>query len=160
MPLSQALQQAREKGLDLVEVAAKAKPPVCKIVDFKKFKYLEAKKEQAERKKIKKVGLKEIRLAPFIAENDFNFRIERAEKFLKTGDKVKVVVRFHGRQMTKKEFGYELLKKAVERLSPFSKVEMEPKFVGRRLEMVFSPIKGGKSGQKQDEDKKVNQKKV
>ncbi len=160
MPLSQALQQAREKGLDLVEVAAKAKPPVCKIIDFKKFKFLEAKKEQAERKKTKKVGLKEIRLAPFIAENDFNFRLRRTEEFLKAGNKVKLVVRFRGREMTKKEFGYELLKKAVERLASFARVELEPRFTGRQLEMVFSPLKGGQNGQKQDENKKVNQKKV
>jgi translation initiation factor IF-3 len=156
MPLNKALQQAQEKGLDLVEIAAKAKPPVCKIIDFKKFKFLEAKKEQQERKKTKKVELKEIRLAPFIAENDFNFRIKKAEDFLKEGNKVKVVVRFRGRQMTKKEFGYDLLKKAVERLRPFAKVDIEPRFVGRRLEMAFSPIKGGQSGQKQDENKKVD----
>lgn len=167
MPIQKALQQAREKGLDLVEVAPKARPPVCKIVDFKKFKFLESKKRQEERKKIKKVELKEVRLTPFIAENDFNFRLNRAEEFLKEGDKVKIVVRFRGREMTKKEFGYELLKRAVERLKSFSKIEIEPKFVGRQLQMVFVPLKGGlrppgrrKSGPKKDENKKVDKKKV
>lgn len=167
MPINKALKQAQEKGLDLVEVAPKAQPPVCKIVDFKKFKFLESKKRQAERKKAKKVELKEVRLTPFIAENDFNFRIGRAEEFLKDGDRVKIVVRFRGREMTKKEFGYELLKKAIERLKSFSKIEVEPKFVGRQLEMVFSPLKGGsglpeggKSGKEKNENKKVDKKKV
>ena len=167
MSIAKALKQAQEKGLDLIEVAPKAQPPVCKIIDFKKFKFLESKKRQEERKKTKRVELKEIRLRPFIAENDFNFRLDRAEEFLKDGDKVKVVVRFRGREMTKKDFGYELLKRAVERLKSFSRIEIEPKFVGRQLQMVFAPLKGGlrppggrKSGQAKDENKKVNKKKV
>lgn len=142
MPLNQALKQAQKKELDLVEVAPKAQPPVCKIIDFRKFKFLESKRRQAEKKKVKKVELKEIRLTPFIAENDFNFRLGRAEEFLKEGNRVKVVVRFRGREMTKKEFGYELLKKAIERLKSFSKIAVEPKFVGRQLEMTLAPLKG------------------
>lgn len=142
MPLNQALKEAQEKKLDLVEVAPRAKPPVCKIIDFKKFKFLEAKKQKAEKKKAKKVELKEFRLTPFIGESDFNFRLERAEEFLKEGDRVKISVFFRGRQMTKKDFGYKLLKKVGERLKSISRVEIEPKFVGRRLEMVFAPSKG------------------
>lgn len=160
MPITKALKQAQEKGLDLVEVAPKAQPPVCKIIDFKKFKFLQSKKKQEERKKSKKVALKEIWLTPFIAENDFNFRLERAVGFLKQGDRVKLVVRFRGREMTKKEFGYELLKRATERLKSFSKIEIEPKFVGRQLGMVFTPLKGGKSGQEKIKNKKINKKKV
>ena len=157
MPLGKALSQAHKKGLDLVEVAPKAQPPVCKIINFKKFKFLEAKKRKAERKKTKKVEIKQIRFRPFIAENDFNFRLNKAEEFLKEGDKVKLVVHFRGREMTKKEFGYGLLKKATERLRPFSKVEIEPKFVGRRLEMAFAPIK---NVQAKTKNQKVSQKKV
>lgn len=161
MTLNQALKEARKKKLDLVEIAPKAKPPVCKIVDFKKFKFLEAKKRKAEKKKAKKVEIKEVRLTPFIAENDFNFRIERAEEFLKEGDKVKISVFFRGREMTKKNFGYELLKKALIRLSAFAEVEIEPKFAGRKLEMSLVPAKGGQNGQKaKTKNKKVNQKKI
>ena len=149
MPKEEALKQAREKGLDLIEVAPRAQPPVCKIIDFRKFKYLESKKRQGERKKSSKVEIKEIRLTPFIAEGDFNFRAKRAEKFLKEGHRVKLVVKFKGRQITKKEFGYEVLGKALEKLSPFSEKDSEPKFVGRRIEINLSPDKGGKNGQKQ-----------
>jgi len=160
IPLNQALEQARQKGLDLVEVAPQAQPPVCKIIDFKKFKFLQSKKKQEEKKKAKKVELKEIRLRPFIAENDFNFRMARAEEFLLDGNKVKVVVRFKGRQMTKKEFGYQLLKKVVERLNSLAKVEMEPKFLGRQLEIAFSPLKTRTKSHEKNKNQEINQKKV
>ena len=149
MPLTQALKQARQLGLDLVEVAPKAQPPVCKIIDFKKFKYLESKKKQEEKRKTKKIESKEIRLTPFMAAGDFNFRLQRAEKFIKDGHLVKLVVFFKGRQITKKQFGYEILERAVERLKPYSKVEGEPKLAGRRLELVLRPFKGGKNAQKE-----------
>lgn len=139
LSLEEALKKARESNCDLVEVAQNATPPVCKIINFKKFKYLEAKKEQEGKKKSKRVELKEIRLTPFIAENDFNFRIKRAEKFLKGGDKVKISVKFHGRQMGKKDFGYELIKKAIARLEDISKVNGEPKFVGNCLGTLLVP---------------------
>ena len=142
LTLSEALQQAQQKGLDLVEVAPKAQPPVCKIIDFKKFKFLEEKKKQQERKKSKKSELKEVRLSPFMAENDFNFKIERAKEFLKKEDKVKIHLLFRGRQITKKSFGYELFKKAAEQLQPFGRVEIEPKMIGKRLEMTLAPIQG------------------
>lgn len=142
-----ALKQAQKKGLDLVEVAPNAKPPVCKIIDFKKFKFLESKKEQQEKRKTKKVGLKEIKFRPFIAENDLNFRLRRAEKFLKEGNKVKIAVVFRGREITKKDFGYQLIEKSLAKLKPFSEVDFKPKLVGRRLEIILRPAKGGKSGQ-------------
>lgn len=152
----EALKQAQEKGLDLVEVAPNAKPPVCKIIDFKKFKFLESRKEQKEKKKSKKVDLKEVQLSPFIAENDFNFRLNRAERFLKEGNKVKIAVVFKGRQITKKDFGYQLIEKALERLKPFSEIDFEPKFAGRRLEMTLKPAKGDKGGKTKDENQKVS----
>ncbi len=161
LTLSEALKRAGKVGLDLVEVAPSAKPPVCKIIDFKKFKYLEAKKQKEERKKSKKGEIKELRLSPFIAKKDLEFRLNRAEEFLKEGHKVKVTVRFFGRQITRKEFGYKLLKNFVDRLSSISAVDQEPKFVGRQLTMTLTPAQGVKNGQKKKtKDKKVNQKKV
>ena len=141
LPLSEALSLAGRKGLDLVEIAPKARPPVCKVIDFKKFKFLEDKKKQKEKQKAKKTELKEVRLTPFIAENDMRFRLERAEEFLKDGDKVKVFVFFRGREMTKKDFGYRLLEKALAQLSPISQIEVEPRFVGNRLETIIAPVK-------------------
>lgn len=153
MPTNEALRQAQEKGLDLVEVASNAKPPVCKIIDFRKFRYLESKKSQEEKKRSKKVELKEIRLTPFMADGDFNFRIQRAEEFLKEGHRAKLVVKFKGRQIAKKEFGYKILKKGLERLNPYSVAEREPRFIGRRLELTLLPIKGDKSGSKKEKPK-------
>lgn len=141
MPLNKALKLAQQNKLDLVEIAPKAQPPVCKIIDFKKFRFQEEKKQKENQKKSKKVELKEVRLKPFIAENDFNFRIKRAKDFLKEGNKVKITVRFRGREITKKDFGYELLKKTVEKLGDLAKVEFEPKFAGRQMEMVLTPTK-------------------
>jgi translation initiation factor IF-3 len=153
LPISEALKKAAELNADLVEVAPSANPPVCKIIDFKKFKYLEAKKHQEEKRKSKKVEIKEVRLTPFIAKNDFDFRIKRAEEFLKEGNKVKISVKFHGRQLTRKEFGYELIAKAKEKLAFCSKLEGEPKFVGNQLEMLLSPLKEQKHEQNQNENK-------
>jgi len=152
LPISEALKKAKELNVDLVEVAPDANPPVCKIIDFKKFKYLEAKKHQEEKRKSKKVEIKEIRLTPFMAKNDFAFRLRRAEEFLKEGNKIKITVRFHGRQMEKKEFGYELIARAKENLSPYAQVETEPKFVGNQLEILLSPIQGGKNAQQKNEN--------
>jgi translation initiation factor IF-3 len=141
MSLSEALQKAAEARMDLVEVAPNAIPPVCKIIDFKKFKYQEAKKEQEEKKKTKKTELKEIRLGLFMADNDLNFRLNHAEKFLKEGHKVKINLRFKGRQVIRKDLGYQLIQKAVEKISPFGKVETEPKLLGKQIELILSPVK-------------------
>lgn len=155
LTINEALKQAQQKGLDLVEVAPKAQPPVCKIIDFKKFKYLESKKVQGERKKSKKVGTKEVRLTPFMAEGDFNYRTRRAEEFLKEGHKVKLTVKFKGRQLDKKEFGYKILGKAIEGLNRWAKTETGPKFIGRRIEVILAPVTGGKSGQKEKPKEKA-----
>lgn len=152
MSLWEALSKARELKLDLVEVAPKATPPVCKIIDFKKFKYLEAKKEQEEKKKTKKSELKEIRLSLFMAENDLNFRLNHAQQFLKEGHKVKISLKLIGRQITKKDLGYQLIKKAVEKLSSYAKAEIEPKLIGNRLETILVTLKGVKNGIKKTEN--------
>lgn len=124
--------------MDLVEVAPNADPPVCKLIDFKKFKYQEKKKLRAG-KKGKKRDLKQIRFTPFIARKDFEVRVNRAKEFLNQGHKVRLAVRFVGRQITRKQFGYDLLKNAVKQLDELAKVESEPKFQGRLLMTVLTP---------------------
>ena len=150
--LTEALEKARTDKLDLVEIAGKANPPVCKIVDFKKFLYEEEKKEQKEKKSSKKFDIKEIRLTPFIAENDLKTRLKRIEEFLKEGNKVRVSVFFRGRQMTKKEYGFALMEKVKKILEPMAKSEGEIKTVGRRIELMFCVIKGVKNVEKQTEN--------
>ena len=155
MPVQDALKLAVEKKLDLVEVAPLAKPPVCKVINFKKFKFNEAKKKQKEKKKTKKVEVKQLRLTPFIAENDLKFRLERGEEFLTDGNRVKISVFFRGREMAKKDFGYRLLEKAIEKLKPISKIESEPKFVGRRLETLLSPSNAPKENNNRQQKRKA-----
>jgi len=152
MPIGKALELAHQEGIDLIEIAPKAKPPVCKIIDFKKFRFLEDKKRAKEKKKTKVGVIKEVQLTPFIAQNDFDIRMTRAEKFLKDKNKVKVVVRFRGREMNKKDFGYRLLERTVERLKTRAEIDLEPKFIGNRFELVLRPIKGGKKDEKENEN--------
>lgn len=144
MKREEALKMAQEKGLDLVEVAPAAKPPVVKLIDFKKFRYLEAKKRQQEKKAIKGGELKEIRLTPFIAKNDFEFRIKRTREFLKEGNKVKVVVRFVGRQITRKEFGKKLIEDFIKAMENWGKPEHEPRWAGRNFFITLAPTVGTK----------------
>lgn len=145
LPLQEALFKARQKNLDLVEVAGNAKPPVCKLINFKKFKYQEDKKQRQGKKGAKRQELKEIRFTPFIAKNDFEIRIKRAKEFLKENHKVRLTVRFVGRQITRKQFGYELLQKAHQELVDISKVEAEPKFQGKMLMMTLTPTQQPKT---------------
>jgi translation initiation factor IF-3 len=149
LPLQEALFKARQKNLDLVEVAGKAKPPVCKLINFKKFKYQEDKKQRQGKKGAKKQELKEVRFTPFIAKNDFVIRVKRAREFLKAGNKVRLTVRFLGRQITRKEFGYQLLTKANDALKDISKVESESKFQGRMLMMTLGPSGKNKVNKKE-----------
>lgn len=166
----EALLKARDLGLDLVEVAPKAQPPVAKIIDFKKFLYQEAKKKREEKKKAKTSETKEIRLGPFMSDNDLSVMVRRAKDFLDDGDKVKLVVFFSGRQITHPEFGHKVLDKALDELSQVSKVERERKLEGRKLIILVSPDKKGvasnamktgktlQTGQEKNEEKKENQK--
>ncbi len=123
MPINKAIEDAEENGLDLVEIAPKAKPPVCKIINYSKFKYEQEKKEKEARKKQKIVNVKEIRLRPNIEDHDLNIKINRAIKFLKKGDKVRFNMRFRGRQNAYKEQGEELLDRIGQELEDFGKVE-------------------------------------
>lgn len=147
-----ALKKAKEEGLDLVEIAPKAKPPVAKIIDFGKFKYQEEKKLKKAKKGSRTAELKEVRFSPFIGEADYKTRFDRVSKFLDEGDKVRVVVKFKGRQMGSKQFGYNVLKRVLDELEREVNIDMEPKFIGRHLAMVISPM--GKTRKKQNKKEK------
>jgi translation initiation factor IF-3 len=140
----EALQLAQEQGLDLVEVAPMAKPPVAKIIDNNKFLYQLAKKKQEEKKKAKTSETKEIRLGPFMSDNDLQVMIRRGREFLEDGDKVRLVVKFRGRQITRSEFGKQIVQKVVDSLSDISKVDREPHFEGRQMIALLSVEKGKK----------------
>lgn len=146
----EALDKAKEAELDLVEIAPNADPPVAKIVDFKKFKYDLSKKERGS-KKGSEGGLKELWLSPRIAEHDLKVRLDKTEEFLKTGHKVKLTVKFKGREMTHPELGRKVLDQTLSLLGENVIVEMEPKFEGRKLSMVVGRIKHAKG-----EDEKVS----
>ena len=166
MSRDEALFKARQAGLDLVEVASNTNPPVCKIIDFKKFKYQEDKKQRAGKKKNKAGETKEIRFTPFIAKGDYDLRIRRAKGFLKEGEKVRLTIRFVGRQITRKQFGYDLLKKVNTTLGEISKVEVEPKWHGRMLSMVLKPsqkqpsVEIEKESNEQTKNQKISQQKI
>lgn len=135
----EALENARKLGMDLVEIAPAAKPPVARIIDFKKFLYQEEKKRREEKKKSKNSETKEIRLGPFMDDHDLETMVRRAREFLEGNDKVKLVVRFKGRQMGHPEFGHQVLGKAIQSLSNISKVDKEAHFEGRQLIVMLSP---------------------
>ena len=144
-----AMKQAKEAGLTLVEIAPNAVPPVAKIVDFGKFRYAEEKKARAQAKKVKGGEVKEIRFSPFIAENDFNVRIERIKEFFEGKNKVRVVVVFKGPQMRVKNTGYLLLKKIKDVFGDTITTDMEPKFLGKYLVTVISPVTNKKNAKKE-----------
>lgn len=136
----EAIRMAVEAGVDLVEVVPTAQPPICRIIDFKKFKYLEGKKEKEGKKKSKAGEMKEIRLTPFIGEHDLNVQLNKAKGFIKDKHRVKFAVRFTGRQMTKTEFGRELLVKVFENIKEIAKIDREAKMEGRQMIMTVAPI--------------------
>jgi len=139
MPLKDALRYAQEAQLDLVKVASNAKPPVCKIMDFGKFKYEQSKREKEARKNQKVINVKEIRMNPTIDEHDFQVRLKSALKFLKDGNKVKVSIKFRGRQMIHTKLGEDVLNKMVEHVQEVGVVEKQPAMEGRNMVMVLSP---------------------
>lgn len=128
----EALQRAKELNIDVVEIAPNANPPVAKLIDFKKFKYQEAKKERENRKLQKNVGVKEIRLRPFIGQHDFDTRQKQALDFLGQGNQVRLSVFFRGREITRKEFGFDVMRRFITSLSGI-KVVREPHLEGRSL---------------------------
>lgn len=141
----EALKKAVDLGLDLVEIAPQAKPPVAKIVDFQKFKYEESKKEQAAKKHAKDVELKEIWLSPRIASHDLETRLRRVDEFLEDGNKIQLRVKFKGREMAHLEFGFKLLQDIFARLGDKISVEREPKLEGRSITAIIGKSKGNKN---------------
>jgi translation initiation factor IF-3 len=138
--IMEALKIAEEKGLDLVEIAAQADPPVCKIVDYQKYLYERKKKEKETKAKAAKQVLKEIRFGPNTDEHDFNFKVKHAQKFLEEGAKVKAYVHFRGRTIAYKEKGEIILLKFAQALEEFGKVEMLPKLEGNRMFLHLAPL--------------------
>ena len=139
MSLEEALKKAEEEELDLVEVAPEAKPPVCRLMDYNKYKYEQARKEKEARKKQHIIHLKEVRMRPKIGEHDYLFKLHNAEKFLRARDKVKVSMLFRGRERQHQELGRELLDRFAKDLEEVGVVEGSPKFEFGRMVMVLAP---------------------
>jgi len=145
VPLAEALSQSQATGVDAVEIAPLAVPPVVKLIDYKKFQYQLSKKERAAKSTQKKVDLKEIRLTPFMAENDFSVKVSRGKKFLIDGHKLRIAVKFVGRQLGHREFGDKIMQRAFALLSDISAVDQQPKWFGRQYIATLSPVKNAKA---------------
>ena len=139
VPVREALLMAEDAGLDLVEISPNASPPVCKILDFGKFKYELQKKENEARKKQKVIEVKEIKLRPGIDEHDYQVKMRSVHRFLEEGDKVKVTMRFRGREMVHQELGMKVLDRVRAELDAMAKVEQWPRLEGRQMIMVMAP---------------------
>ena len=140
MNTSKAISMAKDEGLDLIEIAPNANPPVCKIIDMGKFKYEAQKKANKAKKRQKKIELKEIKLRPVTEIHDYNFKIKNAQKFIAKGDKVKFTIRFKGRELQHSSLGNNLMDKIKEDMQQIGRVELEPKFDGKQMIMVIQPL--------------------
>ena len=138
--INEAVSRAKNEGLDLIEIAPNAKPPVCKIMDMGKYKYDQQKKANKAKKKQKKIELKEIKLRPVTEVHDYTFKIKNAQKFLSKGDKVKFTIKFKGRELQHSHLGSELMDKIKQDMQQIGKVELQPKFDGKQMIMVIQPI--------------------
>ncbi|OFZ71910.1 MAG: translation initiation factor IF-3 [Betaproteobacteria bacterium RBG_16_64_9] len=141
VPIAQAMKMAEEAEVDLVEIAPTAKPPVCKMMDFGKFKYREAKKAHEAKLKQKQIQVKEVKFRPGTDEGDYQIKVRNLIKFLEEGDKTKVTLRYRGREMAHQEFGHRLIERIRQDLEPYGVVEQYPKMEGRQLIMVLGPKK-------------------
>ncbi len=160
MSITDARQQAYQTGLDLVEIAPMAKPPVIKLIEFSKFKYQEAKKMKAEKRGIKGGELKEIQMTPFISQNDYETAVRKANKFLTTGNKVKLSIKFQGRQIQRKEFGYQLIDRFTKDLSAISAPEGEARLMGKRLLFTLTPVKAKKTDKDENSVKETQNQEI
>ena len=138
--LQDAIDRAKEEGLDLIEIAPNAKPPVCKIMDMGKYKYDAQKKANLAKKKQKIISLKEIKMRPVTETHDYEFKVKNAKKFIAKGDKVKFTIRFKGRELQHSHLGNELMAKIKEDMKEIGKVELHPKFDGKQMIMVIQPL--------------------
>lgn len=150
-PLPEALDIARELDLDLVEVAAEANPPVCRIMDYGKFKYETAQRAKESRKKASSVSLKEMKYRPKIGQGDFDTKTDKVEKFLSDGHKVKITIMFRGREVFHPELGREILERVAANVETVGKVDQFPKLDGRNMTMVLSPDRAAKQRRKDTE---------
>jgi translation initiation factor IF-3 len=137
MDINSALKIAEERNLDLVEIRPQAEPPVCKVMDYRKFKFEEGKKLRKAKKQQATLTLKEIRMRPMIDSHDYEFKKRNAQKFLDHGDKVKVTIRFRGREFTRQELGISVLNRLASELADIAKVESQPKMDGRQMVMIL-----------------------
>ena len=137
---NEAIAMAKEEGLDLIEIAPNAKPPVCKIIDIGKYKYDAQKKANIAKKKQKKIELKEIKMRPVTETHDYEFKVKNAKKFISKGDKVKFTIRFKGRELQHSHLGRELMDKIKADMNEVGKVELHPKFDGKQMIMVIQPL--------------------
>jgi len=167
MPTPDAIRVAGEKGMDLVEVSPTSRPPVCRIMDYGKYKYTQKKKAQSAKKKAMTQSVKEVKLRPKTEEHDYQFKLKHINRFLLDGNKAKVTIRFRGREMAHKDIGLEMLKRIVRDVGDMATVASEPAMEGRLLQMVLAPspkalvIKRSKDEQrraKKDESKKGKKK--
>ncbi|HEV2628004.1 MAG TPA: translation initiation factor IF-3 [Pseudolabrys sp.] len=138
-PIQTALEMAQAAGLDLVEIAPNSAPPVAKLLDYGKYKYQAQKKAAEARKKQHVVEIKEIKLRPMIDDHDYDVKMRSMKRFFEEGDKVKITLRFRGREMAHQELGYQLLNRVKGDIGPIAKVESEPRFEGRQMVMVLAP---------------------
>ena len=139
MPIRQALNLAEEQELDLVKIAPQAKPPVCKLMDYGKYRFEQSKREREIRKNQKVIEVKEVRLSATIEDHDIDVRVKNAIKFLQDGNKVKVTIRFRGRQITHSEIGREVMRDFAERIKEYGTVDKQPMIEGRNMSMFVSP---------------------
>ena len=137
---NKAISMAKEEGLDLIEIAPNARPPVCKIIDIGKYKYDAQKKANQAKKKQKKIEVKEIKLRPVTETHDYQFKIKNAQKFISKGDKVKFTIRFKGRELQHAHLGEELMDKIKVDMQEVGKVELDPRFDGKQIIMVIQPL--------------------
>ena len=139
LPIEKAMEAAEERGLDLVEVAPMARPPVCRIMDYGKFRYEEQRKAREARKKQQHVHIKEVKMRPGIEDHDYDFKLRHARRFLEEGNKVKLTMMFRGRQVAYPELGREVLLRVAQEVSDLSKVETAPQMEGRSMTMILAP---------------------
>ncbi|MEX0607377.1 MAG: translation initiation factor IF-3 [Halofilum sp. (in: g-proteobacteria)] len=141
VPVEQAIEAAQNEGLDLVEVVPNSEPPVCRVMDYGKFRFEQSKKKNAARKKTKQIQLKEVKFRPGTEEGDYQVKLRNLQKFIEQGDKAKVTLRFRGREMAHRDIGTRLLERVRDDLAEMATVEQFPKMEGRQMTMVLSPRK-------------------
>ncbi|MGB9804592.1 translation initiation factor IF-3 [Desulfofundulus sp.] len=160
MPVREALRLAEERQLDLVEIAPQAKPPVCRLMDYGKYKYEQSKREKEARKRQRIVNIKEVKLRPSIEEHDFQVKSRNAARFLKEGDKVKVTIMFRGREIMHTQLGHQLLLRLAEQVKDLSIIERQPKLEGKNMVMILAPRQDVKPENKQESKQEIKEQEI